>query len=565
MAVTITDHRTVWNGSEGQADAATNWTGATTVFTTDPNPVESTGSLGIVVAIATSDAYNTAGAGVNLSNKLIWVWVYPRGANDTTANGGLQVHLGDGTNRIGFHVAGTDLASFRHDTGPVGWQSMLIDTSNLPATTTTRAGSLGSLNLSSITQLGAIFKNLAMAPGGIANYFIDIMRYMDPTANDGCALSIIGGSSGDPGTFSQIAAVDRSTGDLQGYGVIRELGAGAYGLQAPIRFGNATGSSSSWFEDINATVVFENRGLLTTRYKIVITDNGTGTTTFILGEKVGTGSSATGANGCSLVVPSGVGASFDSGTDTDVTDVFIYGSTFSGFTNGIILGSGQEFIGCTVAGSGAITFTGSTGPTLVNTNINTSTVAADASAVVWNVNADTSGKLDGMNFSKGTNAHHAIQLGTSSPTEVTFSGITFSGFNASNGQNDSTILVSRSSGTVTINITNNGDTPSYKTAGATVVINNPKTLDIHVQDTATNPIQNAQVAVYDSSDNSELVNELTDASGDIVQASIAGGTNIYVRVRKSTSGTRYFPAETVATVNDNLALTITLREDTIVT
>lgn len=471
MAVTVTDHRTIHN----EADATTNWTGTPTLFTADPDPVESTGCIGYVVSSATVDAYNTI-ASTDMTNRLIYVWVNPKGAMDTLSAGGVGIHVGDGTDRMSYHVAGSDAAGFRHDSGPVEWMCVAIDQASLPTAKTTRAGAEGSLGWTAITQLGAVFKTLQKSKGGVANCFVDILRSADLSVNNGCVLTITGGTSGDPGTFAQIATADRATGNQQAYGIVRQLGAGAYGVQGPLRFGNSTGTSSSWFEDKNATVVFESRGFRTTVYKIYITDNGTGTTTFRLGTKVGTGSAATGADGCSIVAPSGVGASFDSGTDTDVTDVKIYGSLISGFTGGIHLGATQEFIGNTVAGSGAITFSGAC--EMFNTIVQSSTVAANASSLVWNLNTDPSGYLDGMSFTKGTNAHHAIEFGTSSPTTMTLTGMNFTGFNASNTQNDSVLHIKRTTGTVTINLVDVSGTVSYRSDGATVVLVNSTNLEL---------------------------------------------------------------------------------------
>jgi len=137
------------------------------------------------------------------------------------------------------------------------------------------------------------------------------------------------------------------------------------------------------------------------------------------------------------------------------------------------------------------------GTNLVGSQIRTPTVAADASGLVWNVATDTDGKLDDMVFTKGTNAHHAIELGTTSPTTVTLRGLTFTGFNASNAQNDSTIYVKRTTGTVTINLVGCSGNISYKTDGATVVlVTDPVTLSVHVQDANTgSPISGARVWV----------------------------------------------------------------------
>jgi hypothetical protein len=127
-----------------------------------------------------------------------------------------------------------------------------------------------------------------------------------------------------------------------------------------------------------------------------------------------------------------------------------------------------------------------------------STVATDTSAAIWNVATDPDGFLDNTTFTKGANAHHGIELGTSSPTSVTLRGITASGFNAADGNNDSFIHVKRTTGTVTINWVGGSGTPSYKSDGATVVlVVDPVTTSIEVLDNETQAaIQNAYVVLW---------------------------------------------------------------------
>jgi len=102
-----------------------------------------------------------------------------------------------------------------------------------------------------------------------------------------------------------------------------------------------------------------------------------------------------------------------------------------------------------------------------------------------------------MKFTRGANTHHAIELGTSSPTEVTLRGITFEGFNASNSQNDSAIHVKRTSGTVIINAIGCSGTVSYKAEGTTTVtvVSDPVTASVTVKDLSGNAIQYANVFV----------------------------------------------------------------------
>ena len=163
----------------------------------------------------------------------------------------------------------------------------------------------------------------------------------------------------------------------------------------------------------------------------------------------------------------------------------------------VTLDSAVSWDGGVVKNSGQVD---ASGAIFKNIQVLTSSVAADASALLWNVNTDTDGKLDDCSFSKGTNAHHAIQLGTSSPTTVTLRRIAFSGFNASNAQNDSTLLVSRTSGTVTINLVGCSGNISYKTAGATVtLVVDPVTTSVTVKDISTgSAIQSARVLLTTS-------------------------------------------------------------------
>ncbi len=65
---------------------------------------------------------------------------------------------------------------------------------------------------------------------------------------------------------------------------------------------------------------------------------------------------------------------------------------------------------------------------------------------------------------------HAIEFGTSSPTSLTLRGIAFSGYNAADANNDSTLHIKRTTGTVTINLVGCSGNVSIKTAGATVTL-----------------------------------------------------------------------------------------------
>lgn len=493
MALTVIDNRIV----RSEADATTGWTGTTSLFSTDPIPIEDDGELGASVGATGGtpfQSYHTAAA-TNYSNHVIYCWVFSRlalgNANDTL--GGLMVYAGDATNAGGWKVAGADRAAFRHDQGPTGWQCPALDTANLPVSPVTFAGAAGSVDFTNITRVGTAANSLVPAPGMNPTYLVDIIRILDVGAGNGCALNIITGSSSDPGTFLQLAQADRSTGSLQAHGIVRELGSGVYGVQGPIAFGTGSGTESTWFEDRNLSVIFEDRGFRNTLYKIIIEDNGVGTTTFKIGDKVGTGTSAVGNNGATFTAPIGVGALFDSKTDTDVTDVFIYGSTFTGFTNGIFLGGpSQEFIGNIVNGSGTIITSGSL---MYNCNINNSTAT---SSLYWNINLDTSGYIDGCTFLGSGSTNHAIEYGPNAPASSSLTNMTFTSYGASN--TSASAVYNNSGKALQITLGAGTATPTIRngTGASTVFVENL------IQVTLTGLVTGSEVRVMEANTANEI-------------------------------------------------------------
>jgi hypothetical protein len=419
MAVTITDLRTTRN----EADTTTGWAGSASpsVFTVDPNPVEATGHLGQVVNNTRAYLVNTATA-INLSNTLVYVWFLPGPSMGDTATDGFGITLGDGTNRVQFKIGGSDKSVFRHNIGIPAYNCMVIDTANLPDSPYVWNGVASNLNLNAITEIGSGCRTTLKAIGGVANVFTDVVRFGN------LGLRIAGGTSGSPGKFKEISDLDGSTADGRAYGIFRELGAGVFGMQGPLVFGNTTGSDSSWFEESNTTVVLEDRGLGKDKYKFTINDNGVGTTTLKFGIKLGSGVDALGSDGVNILSTFTVGGEWDSATDTNVTDVFVYGSTFNSLTEGISFRDPQEFINNSFIGCGQIN---PNNAVMVNSDIINS--IAD-SALLWNFNGNTSGKLDGCSF-LSSGIGHAIELGSNTPTNINFNSIIFTNYGANNTTN----------------------------------------------------------------------------------------------------------------------------------
>jgi len=100
-------------------------------------------------------------------------------------------------------------------------------------------------------------------------------------------------------------------------------------------------------------------------------------------------------------------------------------------------------------------------------------------------------------------------------------------------------------------------------SGATIAPSATYTLTVTVKDTAGAIIQNARVYIERDSDGQEIMNELTNASGIAQTTWDENSIAININIRKSTSGTRYFPASTFGTIDGGFTLTQVLIEDTI--
>lgn len=492
MAVTITDTRTLVD----HADALTGWSSPVAgetlnLFTTDPDPAEATGCIGMAVSTQVSEILHTFTA-VDLSDMLIYVWVLPVGTMEVLANGGVAMVVGDGVDTIAYRIAGSDIVSFRHNENIPNWQCMVLDTTILPGFDVVR-GVEASLDFTNVTELGAQFETLSKALGGASNCFIDTIRY----GNSG--LVIAGGTTGARGNFDEIATEDRSGADATAYGICREIGDGVFSLQGPLTFGLASASAAHWFQDTNVTVVFEDRNLATTRYFFNIAANATDVGHFQLGLISG---SDGGSDGCSVIVPAGVGGSMDM-SDADMDFIGLYASTFQGFSGGVLFnddatnGITHDVFACNFILCGEIN------PGRVDMNNCAIKNSSAATAMLLEDSDNT--LMQNLTFeSDGTG--HALEVTHTGagPHALTLKGHKYTGYASVDGSTGNEVLLynpGTSSADITITVTQEGDTPTIMKAGGvtgTVTIVNNKTI------TFTGMRDNTEVRVYDSGTGVEI-------------------------------------------------------------
>lgn len=191
------------------------------------------------------------------------------------------------------------------------------------------------------------------------------------------------------------------------------------------------------------------------------------------------------------------------------------------------------------------------------------------SALIYDETADpgtASGDLAGVEFvSSGTG--HGLELGVNSPTAITLTNNSFTGYAGTDGSTgNEAVWVRRTSGTVTITL--DGTTqPSVRTDGATVnFVTGTVPLSVTVIDASSLlPIENVQTSIQlKDSPFTQLMNLDTNASG-IASTNYGGSTGVdaVVKCRKAedTDNPRYFAFSGIQPITGNgLELTVLLEQ-----
>lgn len=444
------------------------------------------------------------------------------GSLDTKANGGFRIVIGSGSgDYYHFYIGGKDTLAFD------SWVPYVVDpnTATVDGTTGTPSGS---------ERWVGILAYLPTTSGPTKGnpIAIDAIRY------GRCTLEYTyGDGSPNYNTFPLAEATANSLANRWG---LLQLQNGVYLIQGFHSFG--TSGAPVDFRDANRVLFFRAAGNNNLT-------NDSVSTGFNRIEIMNSGSNVDWDNIIIQALGTRARGVFvhTAGTFDAVNCQFVDMDTFS-------LLSTSVMTGCIFRRTNAITAPGST---LTGSKVLTPTVAADTSALIWDVASDPDGNLDDMEFSKGTNAHHAIEFGTTSPTSMTLRGITFSGFNAVDGQNDSTLHIKRTSGAVTINLVGCSGSVSYKTDGATVtIVSNPVTTTLKVTETDGTVIQNARVFVkakdatgpFPYQESVTIVNSGTTATVTHTAHGMATNDKVFIEGASLDANNGVF---TITKINDN--------------
>lgn len=593
---------TAWTALTGVTDGTSGFTAAGTVTWTMPSDwkpvsVNNSGKLYWVAAeVATVYGTNpviTQGlllfaSGASGHCTYLWANVAAPPSADTWANGGLRMTVSSDltptltgtwpnsgpTNSRQWFLNGSDGLRMS------GYVPYVFDPSV--------AGSLdlGSPSLAQIRRVGLMFGSIAAMATGNFNLFWDIVSIAS-------GLLLRNGSAAGPISFSDLLAVDHTINTM--YGTITQV-AGIYYLTGKLYVGQDDQDNETCLGDQNQVVVFRNFPVSTGFYEVRVVGKLGALSTFQLGSYTNGlasgGCTVRGAARVNRADPSPVNSLWSLTSSDAYAVTKLYASTLSDLYRAS-LSSTSELRTCTIQGFGDITANGALfddctfqnlkngSPISATYAVKVQTVAATltncrfvscATALLWNVNADTDTKLDGTTFtSSGTG--HGTELGASCPIAITLTNINFSGYSGTPGSNPTpnsgstdAAIYNNSGKAITINIVG-GNTPSVRNgAGATTVVSQSVPVTITVKDKDQVPIVGARVLVYDNSippgDLGGIVREETDGSG-VATESYTGSTPIDVRIKARKKG--FGETDQIQTLGSGgLNLVVILSPDTIV-
>lgn len=495
-------------------------------------------------AYTTEDSLNTGTFSIDFSDVTMYSIVKDN-LLQTAANGGIQLVIGDGTDRVGFGVGGNDDPGMPLD---VFWNTYKLDVTeraNAPYNNV-YAGVLANLTVTAITQVGVGTVHLAKAQGNVDNIKIDAIKYV---ANGSYALRINGGTSGTPETTADVEG-DSVT---NGWGMVSNPAGAAYTFFAPTEWGEPAANADAYFAATDEQWTLYGGAVGATHFPFRVVGNATDTIDWKLTRVV--------------ITNVGTRAEFDlSDANVDVmqldTCVFnelgaitmpVQDATNKFADDCIFNNCAQAYLSTLDMDGG--TFNGTT----------------DAlGAILWDANANPSNQ-DNLAFnSDGTGHAIEISLNTASLTTFNISGYEVSGYETANdGSTGNTVFLVDNAldGDVTINITGGVGTFSYERAAGytgTVTINQTVNVTITVVDQNGDAIEGAAVFLEEDPGGTDIISyDLTNVSGQ-VSATFAGSTPQAVTgfVRKGTSSPVYKSANINDTIGaSGLSATITLVLD----
>jgi hypothetical protein len=400
------------------------------------------------------------------------IWLAP-GAIATQASGGLVMLAGSSAGTyVVFYVGGSDYGSYPYG----GWQNFVVDPEGTAKAADETIGGGGDGDFDFV-GVGANVSS-AVAKGNPLG--------MDVFRSGRGELRVALGDGTTPATFAGMATANDATGAR--WGLFQEI-VGGYLYKGLMILGY---TSACTFEDSNKSITIDNTEYVASTFNAIEIRQATSDISW---ENIQITSLGTTSPGTLEVV--------DNATVDFTTCQFTNMGAHTYLSNSTV--TNTTFRNCGQVDFGGGTFTDSTITGYEGT--------AGTAASLWDTTGDPNGELDGMTFEKGTAATHAIEFGSNTPSSVTLTGQTYTSYNASNGNNDSTFY-NNTGGALTINISGGSGNTSYRNGtGASTTVSVSYGVTVTCKDSDGDPIQGINIRIETDPAGSLLGNGTTNASG----------------------------------------------------
>lgn len=468
MANSITDGRTLVDDAEGTIASWVDEAGAnmtlnlnTTTFIEGVQSIsDRVSGAGALAAIGWD-----FGSAQDFTGNVFYFWMNMSTpvAMETFANGGLALRFAGATVTDWFEVTleGTD-------TYGGGWKMFVVDIDRASANPDRTNGTIPAA--SSIQHVIGIFRSQANVPGSDDNIFADAMWRL-PASTPG--INVNGDNAGVPWTWADIA----SESDTNAWGTATEVD-GVVFLNTPINFGDDEATDADAFSDTGTVVVWQDNLVKDNFYGLSSAANAAQTATFQLGTKIGTGATATGVNGGSILT--GGPRWFLNFDNANFDSYGMYGVSLQGLGDNSFDNGENEWLSCVLvdcAPDGIEITGGSTGVTFL------SCFFADApgpsAQLIWTNETDPATTQFDFNGFTGM-AWFAMEIGAGMTGNFSFS--MRENFFTNNGSGRD-ILASNDVGDLTVN--SSAASLPTGTNGATHIITMAGTPDVWLYSVAT--------------------------------------------------------------------------------
>ena len=399
----------------------------------------------------------------------MWLKFDAPGSLDTVTGGGVRVIIGDASGAYDhWYVGGSDTLLYS------GWICYVVDPTETPDTSTGTPGATTS-------YFGGLADVPASGPGKGSPWTIDAFRH-------GRVFSCIDGDLGNGyATFTDAAVWnDDST---RRWGLMQAI-PGGYQMQGMFEMGVT--ATAVDFRDSNTSVLI-----------------------------LDTPKAATGFNGLEIVHAS-------SRVDWTSISFLSLGTQSPGYFT-VVDNADVNLDACTFTDMGAFTFLAASdalsciwrnceqvdfgGGTFTDSLVAGYEGTAGTAATLWDTSGDPTGNLDGMTFEKGTAATHAIEFGSTAPATVALNGQTYTDYNASNGNNDSTFY-NNTGGALTISVVGGTGNTSYRNGtAASTTVSVSYTVTVTCKDSNGDAIEGINIRVEEDPAKTLVDEGTTNASG----------------------------------------------------